>query len=219
MEIQTSLWEKPVLPADIVYTPLRVSRGIIKELNPKGKCLDPCKGDGSFYNLMPKGSDYCEVCIEKIIFDARKITGLVNSVKCQTNGCNKEVLLHLDYCETCIEARADGIAIQENKNICSFKNCTDKVHNMNTNLCYRHNRLYELQAKADEAKPESKELFKNDFALAAGDISVTSQHGKILLVKREGKVYTKLTEIDIEQAFALAIAIKAVAACVKHSEG
>ena len=33
MEIQTSLWEKPVLPADIVYTPLHVSKGIIKELN------------------------------------------------------------------------------------------------------------------------------------------------------------------------------------------
>ena len=70
-----------------------------------------------------------------------------------------------------------------------------------------------------DIRPEAKELFKNDFALAAGNISVTSQGDKILLAKREGSVYNKLAEIDIEQAFALAIAIKAVAACVKHSEG
>ncbi len=32
MEIQTSLWEKPVLPADIVYTPLHVSNGTLTKV-------------------------------------------------------------------------------------------------------------------------------------------------------------------------------------------
>ena len=39
MNIQTTLWDKPVLPADIVYTPVYVSEHIVRWLNPKGKCL------------------------------------------------------------------------------------------------------------------------------------------------------------------------------------
>ncbi len=61
MEIQGSLWNKPVLPADIVYTPDRVSKHIIDFLKPTGKCLDPCKGDGAFLKYMPKDSEYCEI--------------------------------------------------------------------------------------------------------------------------------------------------------------
>jgi hypothetical protein len=62
MNIQTELWEKPVLPADIVYTPEYVSKNIVEFLNPKGLCLDPCKGDGAFYNFLPSESrDYCEI--------------------------------------------------------------------------------------------------------------------------------------------------------------
>lgn len=61
MEIQTSLWEKPVLPGDIVYTPTYVSKHIVEFLQPKGKCLDPCKGDGAFYNYLPEGADFCEI--------------------------------------------------------------------------------------------------------------------------------------------------------------
>lgn len=61
MDIQTTLWEKPVLLADIVYTPTYVSDSIIRFLNPNGKCLDPCKGDGAFYNYLPEGREYCEI--------------------------------------------------------------------------------------------------------------------------------------------------------------
>jgi len=69
MQIQGLLFELPVLEADIVYTPNAISEQIIKHLQPKGKCLDPCKGDGSFYNLMPEGSDYCEIREGKNFFD------------------------------------------------------------------------------------------------------------------------------------------------------
>jgi len=62
MDIQQTIWEKPVLPADIVYTPTYVSENIVRWLNPKGKCLDPCMGDGAFYNYLPEDNrDYCEI--------------------------------------------------------------------------------------------------------------------------------------------------------------
>ncbi len=61
MEIQTSLWDAPVLPSDIVYTPTYVSKQIIEWLAPKGKILDPCKGDGAFYDYLPTQKDYCEI--------------------------------------------------------------------------------------------------------------------------------------------------------------
>ncbi len=72
MDMQTILWEKPVLPADIVYTPNYVSKQIIDFLNPKGKCLDPCKGDGAFYNLLPLGAEFCEIREGKDFFDYNK---------------------------------------------------------------------------------------------------------------------------------------------------
>lgn len=43
MNIQTTLWKKPEVKEDIVYTPVKVSKHIIEFLNPKGKILDPCK--------------------------------------------------------------------------------------------------------------------------------------------------------------------------------
>lgn len=61
MEIQTSLWEMPVDPSDIVYTPDYVAKHIVKTLSPAGRCLDPCKGDGAFLKFMPEDSDYCEI--------------------------------------------------------------------------------------------------------------------------------------------------------------
>ena len=30
-------------------------------MNPSGGCVDPCKGDGSFYNNLPIKKDYCEI--------------------------------------------------------------------------------------------------------------------------------------------------------------
>lgn len=72
MEIQTSLWERPVLPADIVYTPTYVSKHIIETLNPTGKILDPCKGDGAFYKFLPEGSEYCEIREGKDFFTYNK---------------------------------------------------------------------------------------------------------------------------------------------------
>lgn len=59
--MQQELFERFVPQADVVYTPNQVSKGIIDILQPYGTCLDPCKGDGSFFQYLPDGSKYCEI--------------------------------------------------------------------------------------------------------------------------------------------------------------
>jgi hypothetical protein len=61
VEIQSTLFEMPVLPGDIVYTPEEVAKDIVTRLNPSGLCLDPCSGDGAFFKHLPNGSEYCEI--------------------------------------------------------------------------------------------------------------------------------------------------------------
>lgn len=69
MEKQHTLFEIPVRPSDIVFTPSDAAANIVRWLNPKGKCLDPCMGDGAFYNCLPEGRDYCEIREGKDFFD------------------------------------------------------------------------------------------------------------------------------------------------------
>lgn len=48
---------------DLVYTPRTLSKQIIDYFGPVGHILDPCKGDGSFYDQYPVGSQksFCEL--------------------------------------------------------------------------------------------------------------------------------------------------------------
>lgn len=69
---QMTLWEIPVNPTDIVYTPDYVAKNIIETLRPTGLCLDPCKGDGAFYKYMPDKAEYCEIREGKDFFDYNK---------------------------------------------------------------------------------------------------------------------------------------------------
>jgi len=46
---------------DIVYTPREFSKKIIDYFKPTGLCLDPCKGDGAFYDYLPEPKDWCEI--------------------------------------------------------------------------------------------------------------------------------------------------------------
>lgn len=43
-------------PKDVVYTPPRLAGDMVAHFRPQGVCLDPCAGDGAFYNLLPAGS-------------------------------------------------------------------------------------------------------------------------------------------------------------------
>lgn len=47
-------------PADIVMTDRVVAKKIIEHFRPIGAVLDPCRGDGAFFDEMP-GADWCEV--------------------------------------------------------------------------------------------------------------------------------------------------------------
>ena len=52
----------PSIPKrDVVYTPRWLSRLIINHFNPTPLCLDPCRGDGAFYDYLPAGSEWCEI--------------------------------------------------------------------------------------------------------------------------------------------------------------
>ena len=66
--MQKELFDRFVPTSDIVYTPVEVSKQIIEFLQPVGKCLDPCKGNGSFYNNLID-ADYCEIAEGKDFFE------------------------------------------------------------------------------------------------------------------------------------------------------
>lgn len=65
-------FEKPVDPKDVVFTPMHVSLQIINFLKPTGTILDPCKGNGSFYDQLPEERMYCEVKEGSNFFDFKK---------------------------------------------------------------------------------------------------------------------------------------------------
>ncbi len=45
---------------DVVQTPAELAGRIVKHFKPKGKILEPCKGDGNFLNYLP-GAFWCEI--------------------------------------------------------------------------------------------------------------------------------------------------------------
>ena len=47
---------------DIVMTPEYLAKEIIEHFNPTGRILDPCRGEGAFYDNYPEGDhDWCEL--------------------------------------------------------------------------------------------------------------------------------------------------------------
>ena len=47
--------------ADTVMTPSSVARLVISEFHPQGFTLEPCRGTGNIYNLLPEPKDWCEI--------------------------------------------------------------------------------------------------------------------------------------------------------------
>lgn len=45
----------------MVYTPGEVVDDILDWVHPWGVCLDPCRGDGAFYDKLPPGRQWCEL--------------------------------------------------------------------------------------------------------------------------------------------------------------
>ncbi|MDA8412999.1 MAG: hypothetical protein M0023_04335 [Desulfobacteraceae bacterium] len=46
---------------DIVFTPADVARDVVAHFAPSGRILDPCKGDGAFFDHLPSGAEFCEL--------------------------------------------------------------------------------------------------------------------------------------------------------------
>jgi len=46
---------------DCVQTPIEVCKDLISNFPIKGKILEPCKGDGNFLKVLPKGTQWCEI--------------------------------------------------------------------------------------------------------------------------------------------------------------
>lgn len=46
--------------SDIVMTPPNIAKRIIEHFNPEGTMLEPCRGDGAFWQYMP-GAKWCEI--------------------------------------------------------------------------------------------------------------------------------------------------------------
>ena len=55
--------------SNIVYTPRDLSKKIIDYFQPEGLCLDPCKGDGAFYDYLPNPKEWCEVTEGRDFYD------------------------------------------------------------------------------------------------------------------------------------------------------
>ena len=72
MHTQRSIFKEEPNPSDVVYTPNRISRDIVLWLNPTGLCLDPCRGDGAFYQQFIGEKDYCEIQEGLNFFDYKK---------------------------------------------------------------------------------------------------------------------------------------------------
>lgn len=60
LKMQPSLFHTPTV-ADVVFTPPELARDVVRFFRPGGLCLDPCAGSGVFLDLLPAGSEWCEI--------------------------------------------------------------------------------------------------------------------------------------------------------------
>jgi len=56
-------------PNDVVFTPELIAQRIVEMFKPKGKILEPCKGEGAFLKFLPKDTLWCEITEGKDFFD------------------------------------------------------------------------------------------------------------------------------------------------------
>ncbi len=55
---------------DLVFTPNELAIDIIQHFQPYGRILDPCKGNGAFFDHFPgEDNTWCEISLDKDFFD------------------------------------------------------------------------------------------------------------------------------------------------------
>lgn len=55
--------------ADSVMTPPHIAKIIIDRYEPSGHILEPCRGTGNIYRLLPEPKDWCEIAQGRDFFD------------------------------------------------------------------------------------------------------------------------------------------------------
>ena len=58
--------------SDVHFTNSILAKNIIDHFSPSGKCLEPFKGEGSFYKHLPSGSDWCEITEGRDFFEYKE---------------------------------------------------------------------------------------------------------------------------------------------------
>ena len=64
--------EKKKTPNDVIMTNPKTAKWIVDYFQPKGLALDPCKGDGAFYDAFKCNRDWCEITKGKNFFNYTK---------------------------------------------------------------------------------------------------------------------------------------------------
>lgn len=70
--MQQTLFYMPPVESDIVYTPEIIAQDIIEWVEPEGMCLDPCMGEGVFFNNFPDEKEWCELRKGKDFFEYKE---------------------------------------------------------------------------------------------------------------------------------------------------
>jgi hypothetical protein len=55
--------------ADAVMTPTDIAERIVAHFSPTGTCLEPCRGTGNIYRLLPDPKGWCEIAEGRDFFD------------------------------------------------------------------------------------------------------------------------------------------------------
>ena len=58
--------------SDTVQTPVDIARMIVSAFSPKGLILEPCKGIGNIYDVLPEPKEWCEITQGRDFFDYHK---------------------------------------------------------------------------------------------------------------------------------------------------
>jgi hypothetical protein len=58
--MQPTLIHVPTI-SDCHATPPELAADIVRFFNPSGRCLDPCRGNGVFFDMLPSGAEWCEI--------------------------------------------------------------------------------------------------------------------------------------------------------------
>lgn len=58
--------------SDSVQTPVHIAKSIVEHFKPFGVVLEPCRGKGNIYALLPKGREWCEILERRDFFLRRK---------------------------------------------------------------------------------------------------------------------------------------------------